>query len=164
MLQKFFLSLFFRQFNFRSFENISRSLSCRESSTNCDIRWFLLRIDVGKGSQKISVFFVLSSLGGWGSSVWPIPYTSANLQAGYECISCKNTSAIRVKIQTLTVRYSIFQKWQELILNNAITQFLDWPCNGLSELLKLELLSSDSFYCQGALKTSFRREIMKRCG
>ena len=35
--------------------------------------------------------------------------------------------------------------------------------NGLSGPFKLELLSSDSFYCQGALKISFRREITKRC-
>ena len=41
----------------------------------------------------------------------------------------KSTSVTRVKIRALTVKYSIFQKWQELLFNNAITQFLDWPFN-----------------------------------
>ena len=46
--------------------------------------------------------------------------------------------------------------------NNAKCQFLYGPFNGLRGLFKFDLLSSDSFYCQGALKTSFRREITKR--
>ena len=47
--------------------------------------------------------------------------------------------------------------------NNAKCQFLYGPFNGLRGLFKFDLLSSDSFYCQGALKTSFRQEITKRC-
>ena len=99
-------------------------------------------------------------------SVLPIPlykHKFAKIQAGNEPTFCKNTIAIWIKVWALTVKYSIFQKWQVLFFNNAITQFLDWPFDGLSRLFKLELLSSDSFYCQGALKTSFRREIAKRC-
>ena len=39
----------------------------------------------------------------------------AKIQAGYERTFCKNTYVTWVKIRALTVKYSIFQKWQELL-------------------------------------------------
>ena len=67
------------------------------------------------------------------------------IQAGYERIVCKNTSVIQVKKQALT-NIQFFQNDNNCFFNNAITQFLYGPFNGLSGLFKLELLSSDSFY------------------
>ena len=43
----------------------------------------------------------------------------AKIQTGYERTFCKNTCVTWVKIRALTVKYSIFQKWQELLFNNA---------------------------------------------
>ena len=39
----------------------------------------------------------------------------AKIRAEYERIFCKNMSVIWVKIRALVVKYSIFQKWQELL-------------------------------------------------
>ena len=72
----------------------------------------------------------------------------AKIQSGYERIFCKNTSVIRVKIRALTVKYLIFQNSKNCFYNNASTQFLDGPFNGLSGLFKLQFLSSDSFFYQ----------------
>ena len=38
----------------------------------------------------------------------------AKVQVGYGRIFCKDTSVVQVKIRALTVKYSIFKKWQEL--------------------------------------------------
>ena len=81
--------------------------------------------------------------------MWQISYTSANLQkiqSGYERIFCKNTSVIRVKIRALTVKYSVCQNWQKLFF---LTMASLRPFIGLSGHFKLDLLTSDSFYCKG---------------
>ena len=39
---------------------------------------------------------------------------------------CKNTSIVRVKIQALTVKYLIFQKWQELSSLVAVLPIPGW--------------------------------------
>ena len=77
---------------------------------------------------------------------------------------CKNTGGVRAhffaKIRTLTVKYSIFRKWQELLFLQCC-QFLDGPANNLSGLCKLELLSSDSFYFQGLSKLHLGEKLPK---
>ena len=70
----------------------------------------------------------------------------------YERYTGKNTSADRQIFNFSKMAWIAFLKILSLR-----------PFISLSGLLKLELLSSDSFYCQGALKTSFRREITIRC-
>ena len=69
----------------------------------------------------------------------------AKIHAGYAQIFLQKYKRYTGKQSNI----QFFKNGKNCCFNNAITQFLDWPFNGISGLLKLELLSSDSFYCQG---------------
>ena len=67
------------------------------------------------------------------------------IQAGYEC-----TFFAKIRVKNTSTDSYIFSilKMAIIAILSAITQLLDGPFNSLSGLFKLELLSSDSYFCQ----------------